>query len=206
MDLLNEHASSTQVFTVDIGQNQMFAAQKILIREGQSWKTSGGLAPMGFALPAAIGAAFASKGRRRIFAIVGDGGLHMSSQSLLTIAQFRLPIKIILLNNRSLGMITQFQDLYFDSRKEGTTRETGYLVPDFSLLARACGLDYFFTDKVECENDVGLLSALSSEGPCLIEFFIGEKTVVCPKLEVMMPIEDLSPKLSLEELDDAMFK
>jgi acetolactate synthase-1/2/3 large subunit len=204
MDILNRFAAPNQIFTVDIGQNQMFAAQKLIIREGQNWKTSGGLAPMGFALPAAIGAAFATGNKRPIFAIVGDGGLHMSAQSLLTIAQHHLPIKIILLNNKSLGMITQFQDLYFDSRREGTTRDSGYCVPDFKQLALSCGLKYYLFSDKRFEDEDELSQIFRSESPILIEFDVGENTVVSPKLEVNMPIEDLNPKLQREELASLM--
>ncbi|MGD9941551.1 MAG: thiamine pyrophosphate-binding protein [Clostridia bacterium] len=204
MDTLNRYATVDQVFTVDIGQNQMFAAQKILIRQGQAWKTSGGLAPMGFALPAAIGAAFASRMKRQIFAITGDGGLHLAAQSLLTIVQYKLPIKIILLNNRSLGMITQFQDLYFDRRKEGTTRESGYLVPDFSYMAQSTGLTYFrFSDSRLSDTEL-LDQAFRLDGPALIEFDVGDLTVVYPKLEVNMSLEDISPRLPPEELAGLM--
>lgn len=200
MDILNEYSSDNQIYTVDIGQNQMVAAQMLIIKEQQSWKTSGGLAPMGFALPAAIGAAFASKNERNIFAIVGDGGLHMSMQSMLLIAQYKLPIKIILLNNKSLGMITQFQDLYFEQRKAGTTKDSGYMVPSFRDLAKSCGLEYHMI-KGDLYNDKGYLDKIFNEdGPMIVEFDIGEKTIVYPKLEVNMPLEDASPRLPLAEL------
>ncbi|MDP2753816.1 MAG: thiamine pyrophosphate-dependent enzyme, partial [Nitrospirota bacterium] len=204
MDFLNRYAADNQIFTIDIGQNQMFAAQKICIRAEQEWKTSGGLAPMGFALPAAIGAAFASQRKRPIFAVVGDGGLHISSQSLLLIVQYALPIKIILLNNKSLGMITQFQDLYFDSRKEGTTKASGYLVPDFKLLAQSCGLSYTKMVDSNFNGSAGIEQIFQAKGPALLEFYIGDQTVVYPKLEVNRSIEDLSPRLGTEELQRNM--
>lgn len=204
MDLLNRYAFYNQIFTVDIGQNQMFSAQKVRICDEQSWKTSGGLAPMGFALPCAIGAAFATNKERPIFAITGDGGLHISSQSLLLIAQYELPIKIILLNNRSLGMITQFQDLYFDRRKSGTTKESGYLVPDFCLLSESCGLPYARFEGEDLSSDKRLEQILQAKGPALIEFDIGEHTIVYPKLEVNKPLEDLNPRLGRDELQRAM--
>lgn len=204
MDILNRHASDNQIYCVDIGQNQMFAAQKILIKRNQSWKTSGGLAPMGFAVPSAIGAAFATHRTRPIFAIVGDGGLHISCQSLLLLAQYELPIKIILINNKSLGMITQFQDLYFDSRKEGTTKDSGYLIPDFCFLAKSYGLEYFRIEDDDYEDDGKLNEIFCAKGPALIEIDVGENTVVYPKLEVNMPVEDLNPRLPTEELQHLM--
>jgi len=204
MKALNKLSAGNQIYTVDIGQNQMFAAQMIRIREGQEWKTSGGLAPMGFSLPTAIGAAFATNMTRPIFAIVGDGGLHISMQSLLLVSQYQLPVKIILVNNHMLGMITQFQDQYFGRRKTGTTKESGYLVPEFSQLAQACGLAYvLFRGEDFAEGDA-LARALTSPGPALLEFDVGDNTVVYPKLEVNVPIEDIGPKLSPEELRSAM--
>jgi acetolactate synthase-1/2/3 large subunit len=204
MDILNRYASDNQIYCVDIGQNQMFAAQKILIRNNQSWKTSGGLAPMGFAVPSAIGAAFATNKSRPIFAIVGDGGLHISCQSLLLIAQYKLPIKIILINNKSLGMITQFQDLYFDSRKEGTTKDSGYIIPDFYFLGKSYGLQYFRIADNDYENEERLKNIFNAKEAAIIEFDVGENTVVYPKLEVNMPVEDLNPKLPVEELQQLM--
>ena len=204
MDILNHYAAYDQLFTVDIGQNQMFAAQKVKISGTQSWKTSGGHAPMGFALPAAIGAAFAENGARPIYAITGDGGLHMSIQSLLVIAQHELPIKVILLNNQSLGMITQFQDLYFDKRKEGTTKESGYLVPDFKGFSEACRLPYHLIQGSDYADRQLLNGIFTAKGPALIEFDIGESTIVSPKLEVNMPIEEIGPQLPREELTQAM--
>jgi len=204
MDMLNRYSAENQIFTVDIGQNQMFAAQKLIIRNGQAWKTSGGLAPMGFALPAAIGAAFATHCKRPIYAITGDGGLHMSAQALLTIVQYKLPIKIILINNESLGMITQFQDLYFDSRKEGTTKTSGYLVPKFKLLAESSGMDYFRIHDDGFADEQLLEKAFGFDGPAIIEFDVGERTIVYPKLEVNMPIENLNPRLPKEELSSIM--
>jgi acetolactate synthase-1/2/3 large subunit len=200
MSILNRYATDDQTYTADIGQNQMFAAQTLVLKDAQRWKTSGGLAPMGFALPSAIGASFAAGKSGDIFAITGDGGLQMSLQSLMLLSQHGLPIKIILLNNRSLGMITQFQDLYFDSRKEGTTRESGYLVPDFSNIAKAYGLRYHVVQDAGFEDEKSLARIMKEPGPALIEFEVGEMTVVCPKLEVNMPIEDISPRLSREEL------
>jgi acetolactate synthase-1/2/3 large subunit len=206
MDILNHHAADNQIIIADSGQDQMFAAQKLRIREGQSWKLSSGLAPMGFALPAAIGAAFATRRERPIYAIVGDGALHISSQSLLLIAQYDLPIKIVLLNNRSLGMIAQFQDLYFGGRKSGTTKESGYLVPDFRLMAESCGLAYARIGGEDYENAKKLASLFRAAGPALIEFDVGEDTVVYPKLEVNMPLENQSPRLGADELARLMLR
>ncbi len=119
----------------------MWAAQTVKLKRGQKFITSGGLAPMGFSLPVAIGMAFASPDKT-IYAITGDGGLHISIQSLLLISQYNLNIKIIVLNNNALGMITQFQSLYFNGRMKGTTSQGGFINPDYKEIAIAYGLNY----------------------------------------------------------------
>lgn len=204
MELLSFVAKDNQVFCADIGQNQMFAAQMLTIRKNQFFYTSGGMAPMGYSICAAIGASFASGNKVPIFAITGDGGFHISLQALLILSQYQLPVKVIVLNNHSLGMITQFQDLYFESKYAGTTKESGYLVPDIKQLAKAYYLDYFFVDK-ENMKDQGLIKkTLLAPGPAIVEFELGEKTVVSPKLQVNSPIEDLNPKLDRAEMKEAM--
>ena len=120
MQRLNDLTKDDDIITVDIGQNQMWAAQTLKLKRGQRFVTSGGLAPMGFSLPVAIGMAFANP-KKTIWCLSGDGGFHMAVQSLLIISQYRLNIKVIVINNAALGMITQFQHLYFDDRMFGTT-------------------------------------------------------------------------------------
>jgi acetolactate synthase-1/2/3 large subunit len=182
----------------------MFAAQMLQIKKGQVFYTSGGMAPMGYSICAAIGAAFSSEGKDPIYVIAGDGGLHISIQALLLLSQYKLPIKIILLNNYSLGMIVQFQDLYFDSIYAGTTKKSGYRVPDFEHLAKAYYLEYFRINQSDIDDESRMKKILSSDGPAVIEFDISEKTIVSPKLQVNTPIEDLNPKLERQKLRDSM--
>ena len=204
MEVLNKYSSSTQIFTADIGQNQMFSAQMLQIKKGQKFFTSGGLAPMGYSISCAIGASFACDHKEEIFAIIGDGGFHMSTQALMLISQYNLPIKIIVLNNSSLGMIVQFQDLYFDAKHVGTTYSSGYQVPDFSMLANAYSLKYFMIDNSNIDDENKIKSIFSSNSPCIIEVKTDEKTIVSPKLEVNTPIEDVNPKLDRKILNDYM--
>jgi len=201
MECLNTSSGDSQIYTVDIGQNQMFAAQALEIRGNQKFYTSGGMAPMGYAIPVSVGASFADRRNKSIVAIVGDGGFHMSTQSLMLISQYNLPIKVIVLNNNALGMITQFQDLYFDKREIATTKKGGYLVPDIKSMAASYNLRYY---QVKENSLSGLNEIVKSTGPCLVEVVMEGKTTVCPKLEVNTPIEDLNPKLSRKELEDMM--
>lgn len=203
IEILNRYTEEGDIITVDIGQNQMWSAQYIKMKKNQSWFTSGGLAPMGYSLPAAVGAAFSNK-ECKIFSLMGDGGFHIALQSLMLISQYNLPIKVIVLNNESLGMITQFQELYFDGRMIGTAKEGGYLVPEISKIAESYGLKYFKIDKKNIK-DKKLMDKIFKEKNGIIEVKIEGKTKVYPKLEFDSSIENTSPKLSNEELKKTEF-
>jgi acetolactate synthase I/II/III large subunit len=101
-------------------------------------------------------------------------------------------------------MITQFQDLYFDSQYEGTTKESGYSVPEIRHIAEAYSLEYHRVDSMKMKDSRNMKKILTSPGPALIEFELGNKTVVSPKLQVDTPLEDVHPKLERDELRKAM--
>ncbi len=200
MQALSEHSEEEAIFCADIGQNQMWAAQTLSLRKGQQFITSGGLAPMGFSLPASIGLSFANPGKT-IYSINGDGGFHMAVQSLMLISQYDLPVKVIVMNNRSLGMITQFQQLYFEGRMAGTTSQGGYQVPDIRHLAASYGLPYYLISEKELE-DKALLEAIFSSRNAIIEYAIAGLTTVSPKLEYNKPIDKPTPQLPEEEYEE----
>lgn len=194
---LNDISENNDVLTVDIGQNQMWAAQTLRLKRGQRFITSGGLAPMGFSLPVAIGVAFANP-NKRVFCINGDGGFHMAVQSLMVISQYHLNIKVIIFNNASLGMITQFQHLYFNDRMAGTTEKGGYVVPNIKSIADAYNIKYCdITDYSECE----LSSIMSQIGPIVLELSTNGLTSVSPKLEYNHPIFMPTPIVNDEITD-----
>lgn len=182
------------IYSVDIGQNQMWAAQSIRLKNGDSFWTSGGLAPMGYALPAAVGAAFACPSKK-VICIAGDGGFHFALQSLQLISQYKLNISIYVLNNHSLGMITQFQTLYFNSNMAGTTEAGGYVVPDLKKIAEAYGLQYQYIADIATEK------LLPSVPQTIYEVRLPELTSVVPKLEYNQPLYNMLPYLSKEEID-----
>lgn len=187
MDAILSAARDDALFVADVGQNQMWAAQTIRCGARQRFYTSGGMAPMGYAIPAAVGAAFANPGRQ-IVCFCGDGGFHIAVQSLMLISQYRLPIAVVVFNNHALGMITQFQSLYFNSNFAGTVEEGGYCVPDLRNLASAYGLMYY---------NVSLTSDISGDilnGPCIVEIAIEGLTTVVPKLEFNKGLNDMSPQ------------
>jgi len=124
------------VITTDVGQHQMWAAQRAHPSDTDAFLTSGGLGSMGFGLPAAIGVAFAHPGRP-VFAIVGDGGFQMSLPELATIRRYNLPVKILLMDNRNLGMVRQWQQLFYEERYSATSLWDN---PDFCAIAAAYGM------------------------------------------------------------------
>jgi len=185
------------VICLDVGQHQMWASQSFKIKENQRMLNSGGMGAMGFALPAAIGAAL-STGQRAIV-IAGDGGIQLNIQELDTIVRYGLPIKIFVMNNNCLGMVRQFQDLYFEGRKQSTI----YTAPRLNDIAMAYDVPaYNITNSGEV-TDV-LKQVLESEGPSFVNVTLIQDTAVNPKLVVNRPIEDMSPHLERKELKDIM--
>lgn len=147
----------------DVGQHQMWAAQLIRFNEPRLWINSGGLGSMGFGLPAAIGAQFA-RPDKLVFAIVGDGGFQMSIPELATIANHALPIKIIVMNNGYLGMVRQWQELFYNNRLSQVELSS---FPDVEKLAGAYG---FKGRTVEAVNEMpkALRDAIAEPGPYLL--------------------------------------
>lgn len=173
------------VMVSDVGQNQMWEAQYYIHNRFGGLISSGGLGTMGFALPASIGA---QVGRPdcAVWVVAGDGGLQMTIQELATIAQERLPIKIALLNNGYLGMVRQWQELFYERNYCGTP----LLGPDFAKLAEAYGL----VGITVCEKEqVGpaLERAMQIEGPVLIDFRIEQEHNVFPMVPAGRPIHEM---------------
>jgi acetolactate synthase-1/2/3 large subunit len=200
MELLSACCAEGDVICLDVGQNQMWAAQSFLLKERQRMLISGGMGAMGFALPAAMGAALAGTGSN-VVAISGDGGIQVNIQDLDTIVSLRLPVKIIVLNNGCLGMVRQFQDMYFGGRQQSTV--VGYGCPDLAGIAEAYGLPVFVLASPEEVAD-GLKRAMELDGPVFVEVKLEQSTCVNPKLVVNCPIEDMSPHLERAELEREM--
>lgn len=205
INMLNQVSGDSDIFCADVGQNQMWAMQMLKLKKNQRFFTSGGLGAMGSALPISAGVAFAKANNSTIYSINGDGGAHMAMQSLMLIGQYNLPIKVIIINNHALGMITQFQELYFNNVTTGTTHSGGYQVPDFSGIAQAYGLKYFKVDArdgqdLDKKDFTGFLQCRN----CILEYIIPDDCRVYPKLEFDQPIYNPSPMLNPEELAQNM--
>lgn len=203
MKIFNEVSQNDSIITTDIGQNQMWVAQSVNLKDNQKFFTSGGLAPMGFSLPAAIGAAFANPDKI-IYCFNGDGGFHMACQSLLLISQYNLNISVIVLNNKALGMITQFQHLYFNDNMAATTEKGGYFIPNIKAMCEAYNLSYSYVD-IETLS-VSKLSDILSIRPGVIEYQMDGITTVSPKLEYNQPIYNPSPYMPKDELNAVIHK
>jgi acetolactate synthase-1/2/3 large subunit len=153
--------------------------------------TAGGNSPMGYSLPAAIGAKVSSPDRQ-VVCYIGDGGFQLNIHDLQTIVHHNLPIVIVVMNNSSYGIIKQFQDSYLDSRY--TASRDGYSAPDFGRLAAAYGLKYARVEGLE-----QILPSLFESGSIIIDVVLSEDTLIEPKLEMGRPINDQFPYLPDDE-------
>jgi acetolactate synthase I/II/III large subunit len=151
------------IVTSDVGQHQMWSAQYIRFDEPRLWINSGGLGSMGYGLPSAVGAQFA-RPDKLVFAIVGDGGFQMSLPELATIVNYGLPIKIVVMNNGYLGMVRQWQELFYNNRLSSVTLDS---FPNVELLAGAYGFKGRTVEKPS-ELTEALQSAVAEPGPYLL--------------------------------------
>ena len=198
MHKLSKYLPDDAIVCVDIGQNQMWSAQSLEIKEGQRFITQGGMGAMGSALSLAIGASFANP-NKVIVVITGDGGFSLNIQELQTVYDYDLPIKIIMLNNGCYGMIRQFQEQYFDSRFQST----GYNCSNFKKIVRAYNI---LTKQILKDIEIeGVLEILFSDtSPHFLNVRIPRRYKALPKLSVNRPVEDQNPLLSREELKSNM--
>jgi acetolactate synthase-1/2/3 large subunit len=165
----------TAIVTSDVGQHQMWAAQLIRFNEPRLWINSGGLGAMGFGLPSAIGAQFAQP-HKLVVAICGDGGFQMSIPELATVASHGLPIKIIVMNNGYLGMIRQWQELFYNNRLSSATLDC---FPDAEKLAGAYGFKGRTVEKPR-ELAAALEAAFAEPGPYLLNVKVSPSENVYP--------------------------
>jgi len=182
---IGEATNHDATIVADVGQNQMWAARYAGFRRPNSHISSGGLGTMGFGLPAAMGAAVA-RPDKETWAIVGDGGLQMTSQELMTLVQDGIPVKIALLDNHKLGMIRQWQELIY----AGNYHSSHLLGPDWLKLAEAYGVAGFRATKPE-EVDGAIAAARAVDGPALVHFMIAEEQNVFPMMPAGKGLSDL---------------
>jgi acetolactate synthase-1/2/3 large subunit len=180
-----ELTNNTAIVVSDVGQNQMAAARYSKFTSSRSHITSGGLGTMGFGLPAAIGAKFGTKDREVVL-FVGDGGMQMTIQELGTIAQENLPVKIVIMNNRFLGMVRQWQELFFEKRYSFTE----IFSPDFVKVADAYGIPGQLVKERE-NLETALQTMLSAKGPYLLEIMVEKEDNIFPMVPAGASVSDI---------------
>jgi acetolactate synthase-1/2/3 large subunit len=188
--LLSQASLRAATFVVDVGLHQMWAAQSIELRGDQRYLTTGGMGSMGFALPAAIGACATKPGSSAVV-IAGDGGFQCNLQELQTVAHHQYPLKMIVMNNHSHGMVRQFQESYFNSRFQSTV--WGYSAPDFVKVAEAFGIP---ARRVEAQSTVSdSLAWLWNDPtkPALLELVVDKNANAYPKVAFGQPITVMEP-------------
>ncbi|MFT3715717.1 MAG: acetolactate synthase large subunit [Gordonia sp. (in: high G+C Gram-positive bacteria)] len=202
---LGKAAGPDAVYVAGVGQHQMWACQFIQYEKPRTWLNSGGLGTMGYSVPAAMGAKAAAPDKE-VWAIDGDGCFQMTNQELATCAIEGIPIKVALINNGNLGMVRQWQTLFYDERYSNTDLSThSRMIPDFVKLGEALGC---VAIRVEKEEDVAPAIAKAREindRPVLIDFIVGKDAQVWPMVaagtgnDEIMAARDLRPLFDDEE-------
>lgn len=201
VEILNCFTDETTNVFADVGQNQIWAAHSIKVKDNQKLVFSGGLGAMGFALPASIGGCIANN-KKKTFVIVGDGGLQMNIQELQTLKVEKLPITIFVFNNDSLGLIHQQQCDFFDNKFFGACKEGGYNAPNFKAIAQAYGIESYEVDDVMQLNNI--LKTYNSAKPTLIEIKLPVGTKAYPKTNFGHEMINQRPELDKNMLNELL--
>lgn len=185
IEMINKHSKGDAIMVSDVGQHQMFACRYAKFNSTKSNVTSGGLGTMGFALPAAIGAKMGMPDRE-VVAIIGDGGFQMTIQELGTIFQTKVPVKIVVLNNEFLGMVRQWQQLFFDKRYASTEM----INPNFIAIAEGY---YIKAKKVTKREDLdgAVAEMMASKESYFLEVMVEKENNVFPMIPTGASVSDI---------------
>ena len=194
IDKLSKTLNKKDIIIADDGGHLTWTIQSFKVKFGQKLFSAFGNSPMGYALPASIGASIA-KNKKRVICIDGDGSIQINLQELHTIDKLQLPIKIFILNNEGFGIIKQFQELYLGKRYEASGK--GVSNPNFKKVSNAFNINY---NLIKNHSDLKKLNKIiSSNKPEIIEIKLRNNQKIIPKLQFGNPIEDLSPLLPRSE-------
>jgi acetolactate synthase-1/2/3 large subunit len=185
IEMINKYSNNDAIIVTDVGQHQMVACRYAKFSQSKSNVTSGGLGTMGFALPAAIGAKMGAPDRE-VVAVIGDGGYQMTIQELGTIFQQQAAVKIVVLNNDFLGMVRQWQQLFFDKRYASTEMVN----PDFVTIAKGFRIK---AKKVVKRNDldIAVKEMMSSKEPYFLEVCVEKEDNVFPMIPSGASVSDI---------------
>jgi acetolactate synthase-1/2/3 large subunit len=187
---LNEMTKGQAIISTDVGQHQMWTAQIYNFQRPYQWLSSGGLGTMGYGFPAALGAAFANP-KSEVWAVVGDGGFQMTLQELQTAVENNVDVNICLVNNGYLGMVRQWQEMFYDNRHSHVAMGN----PDYQKLAEAYGVTFFRCTRREDIEDT-FANAKKAKGPVLCEFLVEMEENVFP----MVPAGASNDGLAMDPL------
>ncbi len=196
LDILSDCIDENVKITTGVGNHQMLAAQYLSMQVPNSFMTSGSFGTMGFAIPTAIGVHYANPDHK-IIAIDGDGSFRMNMGELHTIASFGLPIKILLLNNRSDGMVLNLQDIAYAGIRTGTERQKDV---NFAAIAQSFGFNYTarITEREVLEETINTF--LEAKGPCFLEILTDREEVLYPKVPAGSDYKDMILGLYIKQV------
>ena len=186
IEALYEITGGDAIIATEVGQHQMWVAQFYSFTKPRTLLTSGGLGTMGYGFPASVGAQFAFPDKK-VIAVAGDGSLQMNIQELATVVSNKLPIKVVILNNRYLGMVRQWQELFYNNNYSSTNMEAQ---PDFVKLAEAYGAEGYRIEKAEDMRAV-LEKALASPNPAFIDVVVEREENVYPIVPVGAALDEM---------------
>ncbi len=198
LDRLNAVSGGDAVITTDVGQHQMWAAQFLLSKSNRHWLSSGGAGTMGFGFPSAIGAQF-GRPDEKVWAVVGDGGFQMTLPELATAKIHDLPVKCLIINNNFLGMVRQWQQMFFENRLSGVDLEGN---PDFVKLAEAYGVKAWRIKRGADVDKVLEQAHAYDEGPCVVVAEVVKEDNVFPMIPAGASLDEMlieKPKGKLEK-------